>query len=140
MSDYDNRDYEVGKGKPPKETRWKKGQSGNPKGRPRVKRDARTMSLNDIAVQIANEQIPATVNGKRVSLSRKVAALTAAFNDTLTGSPLTRSRALRLLIDAGAYNPQQIDQANSEKARQKFLARLSEEADRHDAKYANCGG
>lgn len=27
-------DYEVGHGKPPKHTRWKKRQSGNPKGRP----------------------------------------------------------------------------------------------------------
>ena len=29
------RGYEVGYGKPPKHTRFKKGQSGNPKGRPR---------------------------------------------------------------------------------------------------------
>ena len=31
----DGRGYEVGYGKPPKATRFKKGQSGNPKGRPR---------------------------------------------------------------------------------------------------------
>lgn len=31
-------DYEVGHGRPPKETRWKKGQSGNPKGRPKSKK------------------------------------------------------------------------------------------------------
>lgn len=29
------KDYEVGYGKPPKHTRFKKGQSGNPKGRPK---------------------------------------------------------------------------------------------------------
>ena len=29
------RDYEVGYGKPPKEHRFKKGQSGNPRGRPK---------------------------------------------------------------------------------------------------------
>jgi Family of unknown function (DUF5681) len=28
-------DYEVGKGRPPLSTRWKPGQSGNPKGRPK---------------------------------------------------------------------------------------------------------
>jgi Family of unknown function (DUF5681) len=28
-------DYKVGKGRPPLSTRWKPGQSGNPKGRPK---------------------------------------------------------------------------------------------------------
>jgi hypothetical protein len=31
-------EYEVGKGRPPKETRWKKGQSGNPRGRPKSRK------------------------------------------------------------------------------------------------------
>lgn len=31
-------EYTVGKGKPPAHARWRKGQSGNPKGRPRKKR------------------------------------------------------------------------------------------------------
>ncbi len=34
MSD-DTKDYEVGYGKPPKATQFKKGRSGNPKGRPK---------------------------------------------------------------------------------------------------------
>lgn len=31
----DDRDYDVGYGKPPKRTQFKKGKSGNPKGRPK---------------------------------------------------------------------------------------------------------
>ena len=31
-------DYEVGYGKPPRETRFVKGRSGNPRGRPRARR------------------------------------------------------------------------------------------------------
>lgn len=31
-------DYEVGRGRPPKEHQYKKGQSGNPRGRPRKDR------------------------------------------------------------------------------------------------------
>jgi len=34
----EERDYEVGKGRPPKETRWQKGQSGNPRGRPKSRK------------------------------------------------------------------------------------------------------
>ena len=32
--DQNNRDYSVGRGKPPIESRFRKGRSGNPKGRP----------------------------------------------------------------------------------------------------------
>ncbi len=35
MSDQDDEDAEVGYGHPPKKTRFKKGESGNPKGRPK---------------------------------------------------------------------------------------------------------
>lgn len=38
MSDRDD-DYDVGYKKPPVATRWRKGQSGNPKGRPKVPKD-----------------------------------------------------------------------------------------------------
>jgi len=37
----DDEKYEVGYGKPPKSSRWKKGQSGNPKGRPKGSRGLR---------------------------------------------------------------------------------------------------
>ncbi|MAQ85198.1 MAG: hypothetical protein CMH12_18390 [Maritimibacter sp.] len=35
MSTHEDGDYEVGYGKPPKHTRFQKGQSGNPRGRPK---------------------------------------------------------------------------------------------------------
>jgi hypothetical protein len=36
MSTYDDPGYEVGYGKPPQSTQFKKGKSGNPKGRPKA--------------------------------------------------------------------------------------------------------
>ena len=55
-------DYEVGFGKPPKSTRFKPGQSGNPKGRPRAAKSGPT----DIAA-ILNE--PLTVRKGRATES-----------------------------------------------------------------------
>lgn len=41
-SNQDNNNYQVGYGKPPKHSRWKKGQSGNPRGRPKGTRGLKT--------------------------------------------------------------------------------------------------
>ncbi|MBN8980088.1 MAG: hypothetical protein J0I29_02260, partial [Rhizobiales bacterium] len=39
-------DYKVGRGRPPVETRWKRGQSGNPSGRPKGSKNLQTI-LNE---------------------------------------------------------------------------------------------
>ena len=137
MSDYDDRDYEVGKGKPPKETRWKKGQSGNPRGRPPAKRDARTMTATEIAGRLANEQIAATMNGKQIKLTRKEAALAAIFNDALSGDSLTRARAIKLLLDISAFNVPHVSRKSTDEERRKFLERLAQEAELFDPDYKN---
>ena len=61
-------DYEVGRGKTPKHTRWKKGQSGNPKGRPKGSKNTRT---------IVNEVLNRTVTIKENGRTRRVKFLEA---------------------------------------------------------------
>lgn len=65
MSDASNEDYEVGYGKPPKSTRFKKGQSGNPRGRP--KKLASTVAGQ--VSRLMGEQYSARVNGEVVSMT-----------------------------------------------------------------------
>lgn len=53
------KDYEVGYGKPPKATQFKKGQSGNSKGRPRKSENVRTLLRETL-----NQRVQVRVNGK----------------------------------------------------------------------------
>ena len=64
MSDPEKDDYEVGFGKPPKSTQFKKGQSGNPRGRP--KKLAPTVAGQ--VARLMGEQYSARVNGEVISM------------------------------------------------------------------------
>jgi hypothetical protein len=57
-------DYQVGKGRPPLETRWKPGQSGNPRGRPKGSRNIATM-LNEAL----NQKITVRDKGKTYKIT-----------------------------------------------------------------------
>src|SRR3974390_1005010 len=59
------KEYEGGHGKPPVATRFKKGQSGNPNGRPPKRRSAEELNPGKILQSIDNEGIFVNINGKR---------------------------------------------------------------------------
>ena len=61
MSD---KSYDVGFGKPPKNSRFKPGQSGNPKGRPKGAKGLRTELKEELS-----ERISVTEGGSVASLS-----------------------------------------------------------------------
>ena len=70
-----DRDYEVGYGKPPKHTRFKKNQSGNSRGRPKGARGLKA----ELEAEL-NEYVSVTINGKSKRVRKRrlvVAALTA---------------------------------------------------------------
>jgi uncharacterized protein DUF5681 len=60
------KDYEVGFGKPPKSGQFKKGQSGNRKGRPKGARGLKT----DLKAELS-ETVTFTENGKQRNLSKQ---------------------------------------------------------------------
>jgi hypothetical protein len=77
MSTHDDPDYEVGYGKPPQSTQFKKGRSGNSKGRPKASKNVGTM-LEEIFFR----KIPITENGVR----REVTILEAIFRQVANGA------------------------------------------------------
>jgi hypothetical protein len=60
-----SRGYAVGKGRPPVDTRWRPGQSGNPKGRPKGSKSIKNM-LN-VELQ---QSVTVTDNGKSVRITK----------------------------------------------------------------------
>lgn len=73
-------EYEVGHGKPPKGTRFKKGQSGNPKGRPKG-----SQNLSTILQQILKERVKITENGRVRKTTKAEAIFLQATNKAMAG-------------------------------------------------------
>jgi hypothetical protein len=90
MPPEDERDYEVGYGKPPRHTRFGKGQSGNPRGRPRG-----TKNLKTLLSEALNEPVIVTENGGHRKVSKREAIITQLVNRSATAD----LRAIKILLD-----------------------------------------
>ena len=86
--------YEVGYGKPPLHTRFRKGQSGNPKGRAKG-----TKNFATIFMKAMRQSVTITENGKRRKISKLDAAVTQLANDAARGGQ--ESDPARLCFAAG---------------------------------------
>ena len=96
----------VGPGKPPRHTRFKPGQSGNPKGRPKASKNFAT-----ILQQQLMKKITITVDGKprRMTVQEVIARRLAT--DSMKGT----TKAMELLIRLTSVKP---DEAGKDAARE----------------------
>jgi Family of unknown function (DUF5681) len=83
-------DNKVGYGKPPKETRFKKGQSGNPRGRPRATED-----LKMLVGKVLDEKVVITEKGR----SRTISMFEAVIKQLVRRSAQGDYRATRDLLE-----------------------------------------
>lgn len=76
----DGRCYEVGKGKPPTHSQFKKGQSGNPNGRPKEARGLKTLVRENLLTKV-----PVRIAGKTKRITRIEAVIHKQLEQALKG-------------------------------------------------------
>ena len=85
-----HRDYEVGYGKPPRHSRFVRGRSGNPRGRPRGAK-----SFNTLLSEKLNEPVTVAENGGRRKITKREAIVTQLVNRSAAAD----FRAIKILLD-----------------------------------------
>lgn len=98
--------YEVGFGKPPKQTRFKPGQSGNPKGR-----KPQTLNLKTDLEQELLERIPIREGDRHVKVSKQRALLKAMLAKGLKGD--VRAASIVLQLVAKTITPSENDRCSA---------------------------
>jgi hypothetical protein len=102
----DDSAYEIGFGKPPEHSRFRKGLSGNPKGRPKGRRNLATVLERSL-----QEKVVINENGVRRTVTKLEAAVKQLVNKAAAGD-LAALRQLTAL--AGSVAEQGVEKATNE--------------------------
>jgi Family of unknown function (DUF5681) len=118
--------YAVGYAKPPVASRFRAGQSGNPKGRSKGAKNRTTM-FN----QALNERVVVTENGKRKSITKQEAIFKQLVNKAAAGDHraaqlvINEMREIESRLSSSETGREIIDEADQQ-VFQNFLRRLGE--------------
>ena len=94
MPDDEKTDYKVGYKKPPLHTRFQKGQSGNPRGRPRGSKNFSTL-----LTEALNEAVVVTEDGRRRRISKRELGLKQLANKFAMAEAQVTKFLLGLMLD-----------------------------------------
>ena len=112
-------DYKVGYRKPPPATRFKKGQSGNSKGRPKGSRN-----LDSIVASVLNKPVTITEHGRRRTVPAIEAVLLGLMGDALKADPKSRALVTNLALQAASQAPP--DAPTNTSKDQEIMSRLAQ--------------
>ena len=111
----DGSDFSVGYGKPPAETRFKPGQSGNPKGRPKGAKNFSTLMEKELERKVTIKE-----GERRRRVSKREAMVKQLTNKAASGDHKSiqvvfdYDQKIEARSDAAAANTTQVDQADQE--------------------------
>src|SRR3954447_1008265 len=95
VSESERSDYAVGYKKPPRNTQFRKGKSGNPTGRPKRALDFRA-SLN----KVLTDPVPVRIDGKLTKMSSLELGLMNLKSNMLKGDPKAFAILLKMMAAA----------------------------------------
>ena len=87
----DNNSYEVGYGRPPKRNQFQKGQSGNPKGRPKL-----AENIYGTIKKTLEEKVTVKIAGRTRSITKMEAAFVQLTNKAVSGDIKALREVIRL--------------------------------------------
>ncbi len=91
--------YTVGYKKPPQNGRFRKGQSGNPRGRAKGRKNYRTEFLEELA-----EKVAVTENGRQRKLSKQTLFIKRMVADAIKGDARARDQLLQFISQVDALD------------------------------------
>ena len=92
----EGKDYEVGYGRPPQHTRFKPGQSGNPRGRPK-----KTKDLDKLFDRELNGTLRIREDGQVRTTTKRDAIVKGIVLDAMKGDYRARKLVLEFMRDGG---------------------------------------
>jgi len=123
MPSDEKRDYAVGYGKPPRHTRFEKGRSGNPKGRP-----SGSKNMSTLFTEALNETVIIAENGGRRKISKRQAIVKQIVNKAAKGDWRCTKLLLELPQETGSptepESPESAFGAADKKTIEQLKARL----------------
>lgn len=126
--------YKIGYGKPPKEHQFKKGKSGNPKGRkPRVKNASTLLQLE------LDKPVVVRDGDQERKITKREAFIISLVNDAIVNKPRARTELLKLLDVSPPPEPF-VANDDDEAALGEFLQRMRDRQNSGDSSDDGEGG
>jgi hypothetical protein len=113
------RDYEVGYGKPPRHTRFEPGRSGNPRGRP-----GGSKNLSTLLSEALNEPVIVVENGRRRKITKRRAIIKQLVNRSAKGDWRGTKILLDIIQDIERRTEPNPPETSFDSADEKVLAQL----------------
>ena len=95
--------YEVGYGKPPADTRFKAGRSGNPKGRPKGRKNLKT-----IIQEVFDAKITVREGGRTRSITKAEGLVLRHFEKALKGDHHAMTALIRMAAEVGLLESSEV--------------------------------
>ncbi len=107
----------TGYANPPQETRFQKGKSGNPKGRPKGDKNYLALANKELS-----QKVPITESGRHKTISKKEVFIKTAINKGIAGDNKFTNIAFTIMQDAEKYNERKnFDEKEQSKINQEII-------------------